>query len=63
MTPFKKGETVGLLVFWSRKLLILWLFKQSEISILFTLMIFVIRYFARTVGTTFIQLKVCVLRD
>ena len=45
MTPFRKGETVGLLVFWSRKLLILWLFKHGKISILFTLMVFVIRYF------------------
>ena len=52
-----KEQTVGLLAFSSRKLLIMWLFKHGKISILFSVMIFVIRYFGETHGKTVSRLK------
>ena len=52
-----------MLAFSSRKLLIMWLFKHGKISILFSVMIFVIRYFGETHGKTFSRPKPGVLKE
>ena len=43
--------------------MIMWLFKHGKISILFAVMIFVIRYFGETHGKTFSPLKLDVLKE